>query len=365
MFFHMPALLYTETNALYNHKDVLARYGKKPLLVTGSHSAVSSGAQTDVTSILDEYGIPYAVYNQIEENPSIETVEKAAAFGKEHKVDFVIGIGGGSPLDASKAIALLINNPDKNGSIFYNPDPHLTALPVIAVPTTCGTGSEVTPYAILTDHKNQTKRSISYRIFPKAAFADPRYLKSAPLSLIRNTAVDALGHLMESYINAKATPYSKMLCEYGMKIWALTEESLLKGEFSSQDHKNLTIASTMAGMAISHTGTSLPHGMSYPITYHQGIAHGCGVGVFLCSYAELSNNPELIQTILNLLGFPQISSLKAFIGKLLTEVRLKKKDMEESIKALLENQDKLANCPYPVTKEIIEKMYRDSITIID
>lgn len=365
MFFHMPTLLYTETNALYNHKDVLAQYGKKALLVTGNHSAASCGAQADVTGILDEYGIPYAVYNQIEENPSIETVEKAAAFGKEQQADFVIGIGGGSPMDASKAIALLMNHPDKDSSIFYIPRPDLTALPVIAVPTTCGTGSEVTPYAILTDHKNQTKKSISYRIFPKAAFADPRYLKSAPLSVIRNTAVDALGHLIESYINAKATPYSKMLCEYGMKTWALTEASLLKGEFTSTDYNNLTIASTMAGMAISHTGTSLPHGMSYPITYHQGIAHGCGVGVFLCSYAELSNNQEIIQAILNLLNFPQITCLKAFIGKLLTEVRLNKKDMEESINALLENQDKLASCPYPVTKEILEKMYRDSITIID
>lgn len=363
MLFQMPATLYTERGAVKNHKSLFSQYGSKALLVTGKHSALCCGAQADVTSVLQENGTDYVIYNEIEENPSIESIEKAASFGKNNQADFVIGIGGGSSLDASKAIALLINNPQADGSIFYNPDPSLAALPVLAVPTTCGTGSEVTPYAILTDHKKQTKKSISYRIFPKAAFADPKYLESASPSLIRNTAVDALAHLIESYINTRASHYSKMLCEYGLKLWSCEKEALINGQFSPMDYENLTAASTIAGMAITHTGTSLPHGMSYHITYHQGIPHGCAAGIFLGSYVEYSHDQKTVNTVLDLLGYQHIRQLKDFLRKLLPPVHLSRQETALCISGLLGNKDKLSNCPYIVTRELLEKMYEDSLII--
>ena len=129
---------------------------------------------------------------------------------------FVIGAGGGSPMDAAKAIALMVQNRDTSEDILYKPI-KLKALPVVEVPTTCGTGSEVTPYAILTRDDIKTKQSISHKIYPVLACIDAKYLESAPAGLIINTAIDALGHLVESYFNTNATEYSRMASLYGME----------------------------------------------------------------------------------------------------------------------------------------------------
>ena len=160
---YLPVKVYSEADCVKRHGTELCALGTKAMIVTGRHSAVKTGALQDVTDALGQ--MPYVVFDEIEENPSVETVVKAADLAKAQKVDFVIGIGGGSPMDASKAIALLAANPGETEEIFYE-SRKLPHLPVACVPTTCGTGSEVTPYAILTRHKLRTKKSISHRLFP-------------------------------------------------------------------------------------------------------------------------------------------------------------------------------------------------------
>lgn len=152
----MPTKVYSEKNCVENHSRELAALGTKALVVTGKHSSRINGSLEDVTKALERENIPYMVYDEIEENPSVETVMKAASLGITEGTDFVIGVGGGSPMDASKAIALMIANPEHDERLLYtrtqvSPDgPVYPALPVAEIPTTAGTGSEVTPYAILT-----------------------------------------------------------------------------------------------------------------------------------------------------------------------------------------------------------------------
>lgn len=131
------------------------------MIITGKHSSRSNGSLRCDRSPEKE-NISYIIFDDIEENPSVETVMKARELGIREQVDFVIGIGGGSPLDASKAIALMIANPDVTEEVLYQSNP-LPYLPVVCIPTTCGTGSEVTPYAILTLHKQRTKRVSAIR----------------------------------------------------------------------------------------------------------------------------------------------------------------------------------------------------------
>lgn len=164
MRFFDPTNTYAERNCIQNHKKDLLALGTRAFVITGHSSSKKNGSLDDVIAVLEEASVPYKVFNEIEENPSVETVVKAAEIGKEFKADFVIGIGGGSPLDASKAIALLIANPEESGDCFYV-EKDLKALPIAAVPTTCGTGSEITPAAVLTRHDTQTKKSISYNFF--------------------------------------------------------------------------------------------------------------------------------------------------------------------------------------------------------
>ena len=125
----------------------------------------------DVLGALHEHGTAVVVFDETEENPSIEMVMRVRELGLRENVDFVIGIGGGSPMDAAKAIALMLYHKEKGAEFLYqNGDDE--ALPVVEVPTTCGTGSEVTPYAILTIHAKRTKSSLPHRIYPAYALAD-------------------------------------------------------------------------------------------------------------------------------------------------------------------------------------------------
>ena len=209
MKFYMPVRVYDEKDCVRSHGKELSSFGAHALIVTGRHSAKACGALDDVISVLAENGKTYSIFSEIEENPSVETVLKAAAFGKEEKADFVIGIGGGSPLDAAKAIAFLMYRENGSAADLYDASLPADSLPVIAVPTTCGTGSEVTGVSVLTVHEKKTKQSIPHRIFPKLALVDGKYLCSAPHAMIVNTAVDAFAHMAESYLSVKADDYSK------------------------------------------------------------------------------------------------------------------------------------------------------------
>ena len=153
MNFYMPTKVYHEREAVENHRGEMALLGKRALIVTGRHSSRENGALQDVTEALEQTNTAYLLYDKVGENPTVESVMEAALLGRREGADFVIGVGGGSPMDAAKAIALMIQNRDSSEEVLYQAV-SLRALPVVAVPTTCGTGSEVTPYAILTRHDN-------------------------------------------------------------------------------------------------------------------------------------------------------------------------------------------------------------------
>lgn len=364
MHFYMPVKTFYEKDCVHNHIEELAAFGKKALLVTGKNSSRINGALSDVEQALESQDRAYAVYNQIEENPSIETVMKAREYGLQKKADYVIGIGGGSPLDAAKAIALMMKNKDRDADLLYSRE-KAEALPVIAVPTTCGTGSEVTPYAILTIHEKHTKASLPHRIFPELALIDGKYLRTASKNMIANTAVDALGHFIESYCNANATEYSRMLCSYGMEVWARSKEVLLgKREGTELDFQNLMCASSMAGMAISHTGTSLPHGMSYKLTYEKNIPHGKAVGIFQAAYLEHVEEADQA-AVLHKIGMDSVRDLHQFISKAVGTVEIEESFLQEAVREMMANAGKLANCPYQVENDRMEGLYRKSCDMID
>ena len=188
----MPTRVFVETECVSHHSDVLAALGTNALIVTGRSSSKKNGSLGDVTSALEKHSVKYTIFDQVEENPSVETVMKARDVGKEAGVDFVIGVGGGSPLDASKAIAVMIKNPASSWELMFDREASPEHLPVAAVPTTCGTGSEVTAVAVLTRHDLRTKMPMTHKVFPTIALCDGKYLLTAPKDVICRTAVDAL-----------------------------------------------------------------------------------------------------------------------------------------------------------------------------
>lgn len=363
MFFYMPVKVFQEQNCIAAHAEELAGLGNKAMIITGKRSSKENGSLADVTTSLEQNNTQYIVFDQVEENPSIETVMKARDIAIEQQIDFVIGIGGGSPLDAAKAIALMAANPKETQELLYEKRSANRALPVAAVPTTCGTGSETTPYAILTRHDKETKASISHHVFPEFAFVDGKYMTNMSHSVLAATAIDALGHFIESYVNVKATSFSRMLCEYGLKIWAKNKAVIL-GEHSAGEEENqdLLLASTIAGMAISHTGTSLPHGLSYKVTYNKGIPHGKAVGIFLAAYLELADKQD-VAAILHATGFENTQKLSEFIQRAVGTVEVSPEFLLEGVSELISNEAKLANCPYKVDEKALEAIYRKSVIL--
>ena len=365
MRFFDPTNTYAEKNCVKNHKKELLALGSRAFVITGHSSSKKNGSLDDVIAVLEEASVPYQIFNEIEENPSVETVVRAAEIGKEFKADFVIGIGGGSPLDASKAISLLIANPEETGDCFYVAK-DLKTLPIAAVPTTCGTGSEVTPVSVLTRHDTQTKKSISYKIFPDIALIDGKYLLSASKNLLINTCVDALAHAGGSRVSIQTNIYNQMFANYALKLWGDIVPFLRSDEELSEElAEKLMLTSTIAGMAIAQTGTSIPHALSYDVTYHNGVAHGKACGIFLAAYLRVyaEQKPEDVEEILTLLGFKTLDDFASYLTEILGTVSLTQKEVTFYIDRMMENTSKLATCPFELTREDIEKIYRESIVV--
>lgn len=352
MILYMPTLVYSENECVKNHGKEMSALGKKAMIVTGKKSSRANGSLSDVIEALEANDTEYVVFDDIEENPSVETVMRARDEAVAAGVDFVIGIGGGSPLDASKAIAMMIANKDKDESVLYE-SVKLPYVPVACVPTTCGTGSEVTPYAILTLHKQRTKKSISHKIYPAMALIDGKYLKTASKQNIINTSVDALAHLVESFLNTNSNELNRIYSRQGLRMWSQIKDKLIGDDVTEEDYALLMHASMVAGMAITHTGTSLPHALSYSVTYEMNVPHGKAVGIFLGGYVELYKNKEETKEILDILGFDDAKSFKEYLTNVLGEVEITDELKKENAKAVFANKAKLKNYPFEVTEEEI------------
>lgn len=356
MFFNIPTLVYFEDDCIKNHQEDLASFGDACLIVTSKTSSKVSGSLDDLTEVLKSNNLVYYIFDEVEENPSLKTIERAYLKHKDKNIKFVIGLGGGSPMDASKAVAVMLYHRFDDVSKLFDKDVDNESLPVVAIPTTCGTGSEVTGAAVITNEKEKLKQSISYRIYPKLALVDDKYLYSLPKHVLANSAVDALAHLIESYISSRATKFSNMIALEGLRVWQLNKENLLNPEnLNKEDYKNLMLASVYGGMAIAHCGTSLPHGFSYALTYNLGIPHGKAVGYFIYGYLKYANQKD-VREILDILKFDNLKQLKDYLTKVCDLVVLDNSILDVALKELKENKSKLSYCPYPVDENLLRNV---------
>ncbi len=385
-----------EEYAVLQHARDIARLGRRALILTGRQSAKRNGSLMELQKALQDTGTEYIIYDRIEENPSVETILEARDLGVSKGADLCIGLGGGSPMDAAKAVSILLYHSEKGADFLYQkPGPfekdengHTLAYPVIAIPTTCGTGSEVTGVSVLTRHDLQTKKSLPHILYPDIALLDPRYLMYAPYEILRNTAIDTMSHLIESYINTKATEESKKLVIEGLKLWRRGKEVILgtrKVGYTKDEHignisdyvrrksdpdkaeadkitdlkilNDMLMASNIAGQAIAITGTSLPHALSYRLTYQAGIAHGPATGIFQPGFVRYAD--EMTQKkLLRAMDFADLDSFKKFLGMTCDISGLNETSygiiVENSIKDILREPARIEKVPYPVNREVLE-----------
>ena len=361
--YHMPTKIILSEEVIIKNSILFTSYGDKALIVTGKTSSITNGSLKDVTNALDKEGITYDIFNHVEENPSIETVESISILGKSKKSDFIIGVGGGSPIDAAKAAGVLINNPTATRYNLFD-SPHLKSIPVIAVPTTAGTGTETTPYAIVTNNEFKTKLGICQRIYPEYALLDVKYLMFLPEQITINTSIDALSHLIEGYLSSNASIISDALAEKGLKLFGECLTMIKERDFTYTLRKKLMVASTMAGMVIAQAGTSLPHGMGYALTYFHNIPHGKANGVLLKSYLEFCQDESKIRKILYLLTLENLDELGDFLSAILGDINtVTYNDICSYASIMASNNNKLKNHTTSVTKEDVLKIYKTSLKL--
>ena len=356
MKFFMPVTVYQEEECVIHHAKEIGSLGKRALIVTGRHSAKKNGSQADVEAALAKNGLLFDLFDEIEENPSVETVMKAVKAGREAGDDFVIGIGGGSPMDAAKAIGMLIRHTDYTWEDLYRADADCSSVPLVLIPTTCGTGSEVTGASVLTRHDKKTKMSLPHKIFADLALLDGKYLAAAPESVLRNTAVDALGHMYESWINGNATEFSRMFVREGLRVWKQTKEVLIgKKKPEREDFDRMLLASCCAGMAIAHTGTAIPHGLSYILTYDLHMPHGAAIGYFQEGYLREADEKDR-ETLLALSGFRDLSELHDFYEAVCGKWEIPDSVMTRTYEAIASQEKRLAVPTFFCDREVLHRI---------
>lgn len=358
--FRLPTQLFFGENCVWENEEMLAGLGKKTMIVTGRNSAKKTGALDHVLNVCLKHDISCVLFDEVESNPSLETIKKAADIARCSEVEFVVGIGGGSPLDASKAIAVLAANPEMDVmDIFSNKFDK--ALPIVGIPTTSGTGSEVTPYSVIL--RNDVKTKVSFgniHTYPVYAFVDPQYTYELDEKNTVSTCIDAFTHVFEGYLANRSTPVTDCFALLGIEIFGRVLRKLKSFNMDKEMRKEMSLLSVLGGIVISQAGVTIPHGMGYCYTYFNGIPHGLANGLIFEEYLKLNEEvaKDKIANAMKRMGYDStenfLKDFKAVVGK---PPILSEEEIQIYTKQTLMQKGSISNTPYPVDEEVIYQLW--------
>lgn len=278
--FIMPGEIITGEGALDMAQSKLEALGTKALIVT-DQVMIELGNAAKVEKILSNQGIAYAIYGKIAGEPTDVMIEGGLQLYQEENCDFIIGLGGGSPIDSMKAIGALASNggkiTDYMGKVIDKPTP-----PLVAIPTTAGTGSEATQFTIITDTKNDVKMLLKGQVLmPDLAIIDPMFTMTAPAKITAATGLDALTHAIEAYTSRKAQPMSDTFAVSAVKKIFTYLPIAFKDGKNMEAREQMSIAALEAGIAFNNASVTVVHGMSRPIGAIFHVAHGLSNAMLL------------------------------------------------------------------------------------
>lgn len=278
--FVIPNHTVVGTNVLGEAAPLLKKMGNKAFIVTGRHVAVSN-MMKQLTALLDENGIDCVIFDGITGEPTDTMIEKGVEMLKSSGCDFIIGIGGGSPLDSAKAIAAMAVN---EGSIADYNGKEITGeiLPLAAIPTTAGTGSEATKFTVITDSEKGIKMLLKGEVLvPKLAIVDSSFTVGAPKSVTSATGLDALTHAVEAYTSRKAFSMTDTLAVSAVKRIMKYLPIAYREPDNSLAREQMSIAALEAGICINNSSVTIVHGMSRPIGALFHVPHGMSNAMLL------------------------------------------------------------------------------------
>lgn len=367
---------YHGVGAIHSIVDEFNKRGFTKAFVTTDPGLLAFGVTSKVTDLLDVAKIPYTIYSNIKPNPTIENVQSGVKAFKESNADCIIAIGGGSSMDTSKAIGIIITNPEfedvlslEGLSPTKNP-----CVPIIAVPTTAGTAAEVTINYVITDSSKERKFvCVDTNDMPIIAIVDPDMMSSMPKGLTASTGMDALTHAIEGYTTKGAWAMSDMFHLESIR-WI---SKSLRGavENTKEGREGMALGQYLAGMGFSNVGLGIDHSMAHTLSAHYDTPHGVACAMFLPIVMEFNRDAcgEKYREIARAMGVTGVDEMSAeeYKDAAINAVKQLSKDVgiptknekirEEDLSQLADdslNDACYPGNPRPATKDEVIAMFR-------
>ena len=350
LWFKAPSKIYFKRGAT----DLALRelQGKKRAFIVTDSFLYNSGAVNKITNVLDEIGIEHQVFFDVKPDPTLSTINQAMSILKPFEPDVIISLGGGSPMDAAKIMWLMYEQPDtvfEDISMrFMDIRKRICQLPelgkkatMVAIPTTSGTGSEVTPFAIITDDETHVKYAIAdYALTPNMAIIDPNFVDGMPKGLTSASGIDALVHAIEAYVSCMATNFTNSnALEASKLVFKYLERSYNEGANDPIAREKMHYAATIAGMAFANSFLGLCHSMAHKLGAMYHVPHGVANALLIRQVIKYNASDAPHKQAI----FPQYKypCAKAKYGQIADELQLGGKNDDEKVKLLIKAIDRL------------------------
>lgn len=350
----------------------------KKILIVTDPGLIEAGLVQQAQAVLEKADIKYAVFGDVEADPRYEIVADCVAMIRRENADLIVGFGGGSAIDIAKVSAVMAANEGPIAEYFGIDLVPQAGLPTLIIPTTAGTGSEVTPIAILSDHTEKLKKGIvSPYLFPSTALLDPELTLGLPAHVTAATGMDALIHAVESYTSKNATSISDMLARQAMQLIAKNIRTAYADGSNLAARSNMLEGSLLAGMAFTNAGVTAVHAFAYPIGAEFHIPHGVANSIMLVPVMEFNilGNLEKFGAIAEYLGentcglsqreaaHAAVDAMRTLTADLqipdhLSEFGIKDQDIPALAEGVMKVTRLLANNPRTLTQKDAEAIYR-------
>lgn len=343
----MPTRVSFGHGKIQSLNDEIPPSAKKIFLVTDHDLFENTPIISKIQGLLSDRKLQ--VYHDIHENPTLESVKQGSRVAKAFHPDYVLGIGGGSAMDAAKGMA------GASGK-----------LPIVCIPTTSGTGSEVTPFAVFTDPENNEKLGFSEEhFFPKLSIIDPELSFSMPESLILNTGLDSLAHAVEAFLSKDSFIMNDRLALESIELVIQHLPQAYRRDKKAMEL--MSYSAMLSGVAIAHASTILPHIMGYPLTVYHDVPHGRAGIIMLPAYLSFLEKNKFCQAKVGLLKdkFKVFGNLESFLNDLGVSCRLSKygvrhEELDNYVKKTIKKND-VAISPGNIDEKIILELYQQSL----
>ena len=387
----MPTTWLFGQDCIKKNAQVFGTLGKKAYIITGpflngKKTGTKHPSVVDVENALKANNVEYKIYDECVPNPPVSTVVKAAKIVAEYDPDFLVAVGGGSNIDTTKGVELLLRYPGHNeyDVLFGDVAPERATteitgtwkmgnsddnkkIPFITVPTTAGTGSEITGAAVLDREDIDNKAGTKPFVWSDYSFVDPNYVKTCDDKLRQANALDALGHGLEPYIDTGSKDHFivQAFAEMGFKLFAEIKDHLRTGEMTDDDYVKQSLMCSIMGFCETEGQTGVPHGLGYPLTHVKGLPHGLACGAFEGEYLKIFKNTEKIDRALELLGFKDVDEFAAYVHEVLDPhmegMKVTRQEIEDWTDTFYSTEWRVARHPEKFDREDVKKVYERTL----